>query len=94
MAVYVNKLKTRFGSLTLCHLIADTEAELHAMAASIGIERRWFQADHIPHYDISVKKRDLALKRGAIAIDRQKLAELMARYRPAPVPVPAPESSE
>ncbi len=88
MAVYVNKLKTRFGSLTLCHLIADTEAELHAMAAKIGIERRWFQPDHIPHYDISVKKRDLALKMGAIAIDRQKLAALMERYRPKPPTLP------
>jgi hypothetical protein len=30
----------------VCHMIADTEAELHAMAARIGVARRWCQGDH------------------------------------------------
>lgn len=32
-----------------CHMVADTEAELHAMADKIGLRREWYQGDH---YDI------------------------------------------
>jgi hypothetical protein len=29
--------------MVCCHLFADTEEELHAMAAQIGLDRRWHQ---------------------------------------------------
>jgi uncharacterized protein YerC len=48
--------------MTMCHMIADTEAELHAMADRIGVARRWHQGDH---YDICLSKRALAVAAGA-----------------------------
>jgi len=34
------------------HLTADTLDELHAEAARIGLQRRWFQSGRHPHYDV------------------------------------------
>lgn len=49
------------------HLSADSLAELHAFAQSIGLKREWFQ-DHPrhPHYDtISLRLSRLAVRVGA-----------------------------
>lgn len=62
MAVYVDNMLAKFGRLIMCHMIADTEAELHAMADQIGVSRRWYQRDH---YDIALTKRALAVAAGA-----------------------------
>ncbi|MGV3617927.1 MAG: DUF4031 domain-containing protein [Fimbriimonas sp.] len=66
-----------------CHMIADTEEELHAMAASIGMKRSWFQdkPGKIPHYDLVPSKRAMALKRGAIEIGRRQFIEIGNRVR-------------
>ena len=80
MSVYVNKLRARYGGLTLCHLLADSVEELHAMAARIGVERGLFQQDRIPHYDLSRTKREEAIAAGALVIDRQQLEQLMGRF--------------
>lgn len=52
------------------HLQADTEAELHAFAASIGLRREWFQSrpnrPERSHYDVTRSKRDAAILAGAI----------------------------
>ncbi len=80
MAVYVNKLRRRFGGLMLCHLLADTEQELHAMAVRLGLDRCLFQPGDLPHYDISPGKRALALATGAVEIDRRQLAKLIRCY--------------
>jgi hypothetical protein len=82
MSVYVNKLRTRYGGLSLCHLLADSPSELHEMAAILGLEPSLFQADKIPHYDLSLAKRDQAIAAGALVIDRAQLALLMVKYRP------------
>jgi Protein of unknown function (DUF4031) len=65
MTVYVDDMRARFGRMVMCHMIADTEAELHDMAARIGVERRWYQGDH---YDIALAKRALAVAAGAVEI--------------------------
>jgi hypothetical protein len=80
MAVYVNKLRPRFGGLSLCHLLADSLDELHAMAARIGLEPSLFNLEIIPHYDLSRAKRQRAIAAGAKVIDRQQLAMLTERY--------------
>ena len=41
MTVYVDDMRAAFRGHIMCHMIADTEDELHEMAARIGIERRW-----------------------------------------------------
>lgn len=51
-----------------CHLTADTEDELHAFAAKLGMKRAWFQGPphHRPHYDLTPGKRLQALGLGAV----------------------------
>lgn len=81
MSVYVDDMQAPFGRMVMCHMVADTEAELHAMADTIGVARRWYQGDH---YDISKSKRALAVKAGAIELTRRELGHwLIAKRRAA-----------
>lgn len=71
MAVYVDDMKAPFGRMVMCHLVADTLAELHAMADRIGVARKWYQgppAGRWAHYDIALSKRAEAVAAGAIEI--------------------------
>lgn len=82
MPVYVDRARHAYRSMVMCHMVADTAEELHAMAARIGVERRWFQANaSFPHYDICRSKRALAIRCGAIEIDRRELVAVMRRVR-------------
>lgn len=56
-------------------------SELHAMAGSIGLKQAWFQ-DHPlhPHYDLSPRKRNLAIAQGAIPVSRQELVKRCSKY--------------
>ncbi len=83
MTVYVNKLRVRYGRMTLCHLLADDLGELHAMAQSLGLDRSWFQPGALPHYDISLAVRGRAIAAGAQVINRAELALLARRYAAA-----------
>jgi Protein of unknown function (DUF4031) len=67
MTVYVDDMRAKFGRLVMCHMIADTDDELHAMADRIGVARKWHQAPpkHDSHYDIALSKRALAVSFGA-----------------------------
>jgi hypothetical protein len=62
-------------------MLADTVEELHTMADQIGLNRGWFQPVSVPHYDLSQSKRQEALEHGAIEIGREKVAEIVRRYR-------------
>lgn len=82
MPVYVDALINYGWKLgPSCHLIADTEAELHTFAASIGMQRSWFQNDNLPHYDLVASKRKRAVELGAIEIDRKQLCDRLEAYR-------------
>ena len=50
-----------------CHLWADSEEELHALAARIGLRREWAQRSRtgVVHYDLTPKKRAQAIRAGA-----------------------------
>lgn len=67
MAVYVDDMKAQFGRMVMCHMLADTDAELLAMADRIGVQRRWHQypGTHRSHFDIALSKRAEAVKAGA-----------------------------
>lgn len=70
MTVYVDDMRAPYGRLIMCHMIADTDDELHAMADRIGVQRKWFQKPGTPqrHYDIALSKRILAIEAGAVQI--------------------------
>lgn len=81
MSVYIDKLKTPYRGMLMSHMLADSVEELHEMADRIGLKRSWFQSDRTPHYDICQAKKKLALKLGAIEVDRRKVVELIKHYR-------------
>lgn len=83
MAVYVDDMKAPFRSLVMCHMVADSDAELHAMADAIGVARRWHQAPpaHDSHYDIAQSKRGLAVAAGAVEITLRQCAAMNIRRR-------------
>jgi Protein of unknown function (DUF4031) len=83
MAVYVDNMRAAYGRMVMCHMLADTDEELHAMADRIGVARRWWQAPprHDSHYDIALSKRALAVAAGAIEITWRQAAIMNMRRR-------------
>lgn len=84
MSVYVDRLQA-WGSKSWCHMIADTLEELHAMIDAIGGKRAWFQEPpkaSFPHYDVQRRLRGLAVKRGAIELDRAGFVTKVRELRP------------
>lgn len=83
MTVYVDDMRANFGRLVMCHMIADSDAELHAMADQIGVARRWHQAPpkHHSHYDIAQTKRRAAVKAGAVEIRWRTAGAMCMRRR-------------
>lgn len=89
MPIYVDHARNKFGRMLMCHMLADTDEELHAFAKRIGMRREWFQNQgRYPHYDISQTKRVLAVKLGAIEISDRQVVELMRGKRPEIEPLP------
>lgn len=87
MTVYVDSMRAKYGRLILCHMIADTDEELHAMADTISVARKWFQGDH---YDIALSKRTLAVAAGAKEITLRECG-VMAVHRRRTGVLPKPE---
>lgn len=80
MSVYVDNMRARFGRMVMCHMVADSLDELHAMADRIGVARRWFQnKPRMPHYDICLAKRALAVQHGAVEIEWREVPKLLRR---------------
>ena len=86
MACYVDAVRhypdaglrhTRF-----CHLLADTREELHAMADTLGMPRRYFQ-DH-PwrwHHDLPEPLRAQAIELGAQELTMHEVGALLKARR-------------
>lgn len=81
MSVYVDDMRAPFGNMVMCHMWADSDIELLAMADRIGVQRKWIQGHPVfsfgkhrnaswVHFDIAISKRALAVKFGAIETDR------------------------
>lgn len=82
MAVYVDDMRAPFGRLVMCHMLADSDEELLAMADRIGVQRKWHQypGTHRSHFDIALSKRALAVAAGAKEITWRQ-AGLVTRRR-------------
>lgn len=93
MTVYIDDMHLypigQFRGMKMSHMIADTEAELHAMADRIGVARRWYQGDH---YDVALSKRALAVKAGAIEITYPQLGRMFYVHRRTAI-LPSPDSA-
>jgi hypothetical protein len=85
VSVYVDDMRAPYGRMIMCHMLADTDEELHAMADKIGVARHWHQKRGTPHshYDICMSKREAAVKHGAIEIEREQVAAILRRKREA-----------
>lgn len=81
MAVYVDREKNRLGRMIMCHMFADTIAELHAMAEAIGMKREWYQPFSFPHYDVAKGRRAEAVRLGAIEVERREGYYIRKRLR-------------
>jgi hypothetical protein len=77
VTVYVDQARNRFGRMVMCHMVADTPAELHAFAAALGMPPAWFQPRSFPHYDVCLMRRKKALELGAVEVDRRGMARFL-----------------
>ncbi len=81
MSVYVDGMTAKFGRMVMCHMVADSTEELLEMVDKIGVQRKWIQyaGTGREHFDISLGKKALAIKHGAIEASWHKAAELFQR---------------
>jgi len=69
------------------HLVADTEEELHAFAARLGMRRAWHQVNerrpHQAHYDVPERLRQEAIALGAVPVTWRQVGRMMRERRAA-----------
>ena len=71
MTIYVDTLPTHpsWGRWAGgAHMMTTDIDELHAFAKCLGLRREWFQDGSVPHYDLTPRKRALAIKLGATEV--------------------------
>lgn len=82
MTVYVDDPIHHFGQMIMCHMFSPDLDELFRMATTIGVKHRWFQDPNVsskiswPHFDIAKSKRALAVKAGAVEVDRYQMVAI------------------
>lgn len=83
--VYVDELRVtqrtnRWPFNRGCHMVSDDLDALHAMAAELGLLKKWFQPGKYPHYDLTQNKRRQAITLGAVETTAR---EWVGDHRPA-----------
>lgn len=73
------RLRGRF--VRSCHMVADTSGELDAMALRVGLKKAWRQTFPVPHYDLTSRRRERALRLGAVALPRREFVALVRRNK-------------
>jgi hypothetical protein len=87
VSVYVDAPVHRLGRMLMCHMLADSRAELLLMAENIGVATRWLQnvGEASEHFDVCKSKRALAVASGAVEVSSRQLVTLIrARRRATP----------
>lgn len=90
MTVYVDDVRHPFGNMVMCHMWADTDAELLAMADKIGVQRKWIQGHPTlsqerfkkaswVHFDVTLSKKAQAIRVGAVLTDMYGPSEHTSR---------------
>lgn len=84
MSVYVDNMRAGYGRMVMCHMIADSTAELLGMADKIGVAYRWLQAagTYKEHFDICLSKRAQAVKAGAVELSMVEFGRVMLSKSP------------
>lgn len=70
--------------MLMSHMLADSDEELHAMAAALGLSRSWWQSPERTsgsHYDVCKSVKDRALAMGAVAITVREAAAMNFRRK-------------
>lgn len=83
MPVYVDWARNPYRRYLMCHMVADTQEELLAMADTIGVDRKWIQypGEAKEHFDIAQSKRELAVAAGAKEITSRELVAIIREKR-------------
>ena len=89
MAVYVDDWRQRatIGPVSdrWSHLLADTDDELHAFAARLGLRRAWFQEHRrhraLNHYDVPEETRRAAVALGAVPLTWREAGRMIRARR-------------
>lgn len=83
MTVYVDNARAAFGRMKMCHMLADTTAELMAMADKIGVQRKWLQkaGTVYEHFDIALSKRATAIALGAKEVSSRDLGMIIRQRK-------------
>lgn len=86
--VYIDNMNAPFRRMIMCHMIADTTAELLQMADSIGLPRKWIQYPNTyhEHFDICLSMKAKALALGAKEITWREFGAIVnSRIHPTSV---------
>lgn len=86
MSVYVDEMQvcvqtSKWPYTQACHLVADTVEELQEFAVQMNLHYSWFQSKSIPHYDLTTRMRQKAVRMGAVEITGKKFFKLTRKYR-------------
>lgn len=69
-----------------CHMFVEpgTDLEvLHQFAERVGLKRKWFQNKQgkCPHYDLHEARHKVAVKLGAVELDRRAAVEIIRKWK-------------
>lgn len=86
MSVYVDEMQTCISSRKwpyskACHLVADSVTELQEFAQLMPLHSSWFQSESVPHYDLTTRMRQRAIRLGAIEVTQKQFVRITRKYR-------------
>lgn len=83
MTVYVDTMSAPLGRMKMCHMAADSTAELLAMADTIGLNRTHLQdvGTYREHFDVCQSKRAAAIAAGAVSVGQMEFGRILRTKR-------------